>query len=506
MNYKLVGRMTGYILLVVGAFMIPPFLLCLADGDRGPALSFLASMGIIALVGGGLWLLGRRRNITFSTQDGFVTVALAWILTSLLGCLPFYFSGQIPSYVDAVFETVSGFTTTGASILPQVETLSRGILYWRSFTHWLGGMGILVFALAVVPADKNAGGMLYLLRAESPGPSVGKLVPRLRKTAMILYGLYILLTVLCVFFLLVGGMSLFDSLCTAFGTAGTGGFGVKNDSLAGYSPYLQNVCTVFMLMFGVNFNIYFLIVVGHFREALRDEELRLYLFIFAASAILVAWNIRPLMSGWGESLHHAAFQVSSIMTTTGFSTVDFDLWPTFSKSLLLLLMALGACAGSTGGGIKTIRTLLLIKDLRYNLARTLRPRNVRVIHVNGRVVSSDVITGVTAFMAAYCLFMFGSILLVSLDGHSLESNISAVFACFNNIGPGFGVAGPMTNYGSFSDFSKIVLAVDMLLGRLEIFPLLALFSRNVWKDSAHRPAPAAADLQRQGEAVQPPAF
>ena len=483
MNYKLVGRMIGSILLVVGVFMVPPLLLCLADGDRGPALAFLASMGIIFLAGALLLLLGRRRGQAFSPLDGFVTVALSWILVSLLGCLPFYLSGQIPSYVDAVFETVSGFTTTGASILPQVENLSRGILYWRSFTHWLGGMGILVFALAVVPAEKNAGGMLHLLRAESPGPSVGKLVPRLRKTAMILYGLYILLTVLCVLFLLAGGMPLFDSLCTAFGTAGTGGFGIKNDSIAGYSPYLQNVCTVFMLLFGVNFNIYFLLLMGQFREALRDEELHLYLLIFAGAVGLITWNIRPLMESWGQSLHHAAFQVSSIMTTTGFATVDFDLWPAFSKSVLLLLMVLGACAGSTGGGIKTIRTLLLIKDLRYNLARTLRPRSVGAIHVNGRPVPSDVITGVTAFMAAYSLLVFLSILLVSLDGYPLESNISAVFACFNNIGPGFGVVGPMTNYGSFSNFSKIVLTVDMLLGRLEIFPLLALFSGRVWKRS-----------------------
>ncbi|WP_367926216.1 TrkH family potassium uptake protein [uncultured Ruthenibacterium sp.] len=480
MNIRLVGRMVSSILFVTEVFMIPSLVLCCVDGDHEVAMAFLASMAVISLIAGALYIFGRKRDERFSARDGFVTVALAWVLISLLCGLPFYFSSEIPSYVDAVFEIVSGFTTTGASVLPDVESLSRGVLYWRSFSHWLGGMGILVFTLAVVPANRNSGGTLYLMRAESPGPSVGKLTPRIRQTAMILYGLYILLTILCIVFLLAGGMPLFDSVCTAFGTAGTGGFGIKNDSMASYSPYLQNVCTVFMLLFGVNFNVYFLLLIRKFSAAFKDEEVRLYLFLFASATGLIAWNIRPMMQSFAESLHHAAFQVSSIMTTTGFSTVNFDVWPSFSKSILLILMALGACAGSTGGGIKTVRLLLLVKELRYNVQRTLQPRSVRAIHVNGRVVDKEVITGVNSYMAAYCLLIFGSILLISLDDFSLETNISAVFACFNNIGPGFDVVGPMANYDAFSDFSKIVLTVDMLLGRLEIFPLLALFSRSAW--------------------------
>ena len=480
MNIRLVGRMVSSILFVTEVFMIPSLILCCIDGDHDVAMAFLASMAVISLIAGVLFWFGRNREAHFSSRDGFVTVALAWVCISLLGGLPFYFSSEIPSYVDAVFEIVSGFTTTGASVLPDVESLSRGVLYWRSFSHWLGGMGILVFTLAVVPANKNSGGTLYLMRAESPGPSVGKLTPRIRQTAMILYGLYILLTVLCVAFLLAGGMPLFDSVCTAFGTAGTGGFGIKNDSIGSYSPYLQNVCTVFMLLFGINFNVYYLLLIRKFAAAFKDEEVRLYLFFFAAATGLITWNIRPLMQSWGESLHHAAFQVISIMTTTGFSTTNFDLWPSFSKAILLVLMVLGACAGSTGGGIKTVRMLLLLKELRYNVQRTLRPRTVRAIHVNGHVVDNEVIKGVNSYMAAYWILMFGSILLISLDEFPLESNLSAVFACFNNIGPGFGVVGPMSNYDCYSDFSKIVLTVDMLLGRLEIFPLLALFSRDTW--------------------------
>lgn len=480
MNIRLVGRMVSSILFVTEVFMIPSLILCCIDGDHDVAMAFLASMAVISLIAGVLFWFGRKREAHFSARDGFVTVALAWVCISLLGGLPFYFSSEIPSYVDAVFEIVSGFTTTGASVLPDVESLSRGVLYWRSFSHWLGGMGILVFTLAVVPANKNSGGTLYLMRAESPGPSVGKLTPRIRQTAMILYGLYILLTVLCVAFLLAGGMPLFDSVCTAFGTAGTGGFGIKNDSIGSYSPYLQNVCTVFMLLFGINFNVYYLLLIRKFAAAFKDEEVRLYLFFFAAATGLITWNIRPLMQSWGESLHHAAFQVSSIMTTTGFSTTNFDLWPSFSKAILLVLMVLGACAGSTGGGIKTVRMLLLLKELRYNVQRTLRPRTVRAIHVNGHVVDNEVIKGVNSYMAAYWILMFGSILLISLDEFPLESNLSAVFACFNNIGPGFDVVGPMSNYDCYSDFSKIVLTVDMLLGRLEIFPLLALFSRDTW--------------------------
>lgn len=460
--------------------MAPSLLWCAIDREGEVALAFLAAIGVTVLLAGLLFVVSRHAREDFQAQEGFVTVGLCWVFMSLVGCLPFYFTREIPQFVDAFFEAVSGFTTTGASIVADVEGLSRAVVYWRSFTHWLGGMGMLVFALAVVPASKTGSGRLYLMRAESPGPSVGKFTPRLRQTAVILYGIYMLLTVVCVAFLLAGGMPLFDSLCTAFGTAGTGGFGIKNDSMAGYSPYLQNVCTVFMLLFGVNFNIYFFLLMRQFMSVFRDEELRTYLLIFLSGAGLIAWNIRPLMESWGQSIHHAAFQVSSIMTTTGFSTVDFDVWPPFSKAILLCLMVLGACAGSTGGGIKTIRFILLIKDLRCNIRRTLHPRSLQLVHINGQTVDSRVLWGVSAYMAAYWLLLGASVVLVSLDGFMLESNISAVFSCFNNIGPGFGVVGPMSNYGSLGVLSKLVLSADMLLGRLELFPLLALFSRHSW--------------------------
>ena len=480
MNRKIVGRTIGLILLIELLCMLPALLLSAFDGDAADVRAFCLTI-LIGLAAAGLLLAAcRQAGDDFLAQDGFLTVALAWLVISVCGALPFFLSGQIPNFIDALFETISGFTTTGASILPDVEALGRGLLYWRSFTHWLGGMGVLVFVLAIVPADKNAGGMLHLMRAESPGPSVGKLTPRLHKTASILYGIYIALTALCVLFLVAGGMPFLESLCTAFGTAGTGGFGIKNDSMISYSPYLQNVCTVFMLLFGVNFSIFYLALLGRIRDVLHDEELRAYLAIFAAATALIAWDIRPMLSSWGESLHHAAFQVSSIMTTTGFCTIDFNLWPSFSKSILLVLMILGACAGSTGGGLKTIRAVLLLKDTRRNIGQLLRPRHVRVIHLNGRPVGEQVIRGLGAYLAAYLTITFVSFILISLDEFSIETNLSAVFSCFNNIGPGLDEVGPLSNYSCFSNFSTLILSADMLLGRLEIFPMLAIFSPLSW--------------------------
>lgn len=344
MNIKIVGRTIGRVILMEMLFMLPSLIWCLIDQDYDVIGAFGKTFAIMLVTAGLLLLIGRGARERFFAQEGFVTVALCWIAISVMGCLPFYLSGQVPHFIDALFESISGFTTTGASILPDVEALSRGLLYWRSFTHWLGGMGILVFALAVV-SNKNAGGTLHLMRAESPGPSVGKLTPRLKDTAVILYGIYIAMTVLCLIFLLLGGMPLFDSLCTAFGTAGTGGFGVKVDSMASYSPYLQNVCTVFMALFGINFSVYYLLLLRRFTDVFHDEELRWYLLIMAGATGLIAWNIHSITGSLRESIHHAAFQVSSIMTTTGFSTVDFNIWPTFSKAILLCLMLLGACAG-----------------------------------------------------------------------------------------------------------------------------------------------------------------
>ena len=480
MNIKIVGRTIGLVILIETLFMLPACIWCLIDRDYDVLGAYGLTFLIMLATAGLLLWIGRRASENFFAQEGFVTVSLCWVVIALMGCLPFYLSGQIPHFMDALFESISGFTTTGASILPSVEALSRGLLYWRSFTHWLGGMGILVFTLAVV-SDKHSGGTLHLMRAESPGPSVGKLTPRLKDTAVILYGIYIAMTVLCLIFLLLGGMPLFDSLCTAFGTAGTGGFGVRNDSMTSYSPYLQNVCTVFMTLFGVNFSVYYLLLLRRFSDVFRDEELRCYLLIMVAATAAIAWNIRPIEGSVRESIHHAAFQVSSIMTTTGFSTVNFDVWPTFSKSILLCLMTLGACAGSTGGGFKVIRLVLIFKDLKRNIRRILRPRAVISLHVNDQPIDSQVMRGVNCFLSAYVMLIGISIILVSLEPYSLETSISAVLACFNNIGPGLDIVGPSAHFGTLSDLSKLVLSADMLLGRLEIFPLLALFSRYSWR-------------------------
>ena len=479
MNFRVVSHTIGLILLVEMAFMLPSLAWCWVDGEGGVALAFAVSLALMGLAAAALLLAGRRAKGGFFAQEAFVTVGLCWVVMSLLGCLPFYLSGQIPRYVDALFEVVSGFTTTGASILADPGQMSRGLLFWRSSTHWLGGMGILVFALAIVPAGRKSGAF-YLMRAESPGPSVGKFTPRLGQTSKILYAMYVFLTALCVLFLLGGGIPLFESLCTAFGTAGTGGFGVKADSMASYTPYLQWVVTIFMALFGVNFSIYYLLLLRRFKLAAKDEELHCYVLVLLAAGGLIAWNIRPMMASWGESVRHAFFQVSSIMTTTGFSTVNFDLWPAFSKAILLCLMLIGACAGSTGGGVKVIRLVIMAKVLRCNIRRTLRPRSVQLVHVNGKVVEDEVQQGVSAYLAAYWFIVFASFIFISLDGFPLESNFSAVFACINNIGPGFGVVGPMANYAAFGDLPKLVLTANMLLGRLEIFPLLALVSRHSW--------------------------
>ena len=436
----------------------------------------------MVLLGGILFLICRKAGKLFGAREGLVCVSFSWIVLSLLGALPFVVSGAIPSYVDALFEIVSGFTTTGASILPAVEGLPMGILYWRSFSHWLGGMGVLVFLLAISSGSgKDKGFTMHLLRAESPGPDVGKLVPKMRQTAMLLYIIYIALTALNVICLLIGKMPLFDAVCTAFGTAGTGGFGVKNDSIAGYSPYLQNVCTVFMFLFGVNFSCYYRLLLRQFRSVFKDEELRLYFGIAFVAIAAIVLNIYPLYDSLGETVRHAAFQVSSIMTTTGFATTDFDLWPSFSKGILLMLMVVGACAGSTGGGLKVARVLLLFKSLRRNIRKVLNPQKVQVVRNNGRTVDEKVLDNTNAYLAAYVIIIIVSFLIISLDGFSTGTNISAVLACFNNIGPGLEMVGPTCNYSAYSVLSKLILSLDMLAGRLEIFPMLVLLSRSTWK-------------------------
>lgn len=484
MNYKMMGRFTAQMLLIEGIFLIPALLISLFLGESAAAYGFAVTLGLIALVGGPMYFFCRDAKSAFYATDGMVCVAVSWLVLSLVGAIPFYVSEAIPSYIDALFETVSGFTTTGASILPEVEHMAKGLMYWRSFTHWVGGMGVLVFLLAIAPSKGNEQGFtMHLLRAESPGPSVGKLVPKMRKTAAILYFLYITLTVLDFLFLIVGGMPVFDAVCTSFGTAGTGGFGIKNDSIASYSPYLQNVTTVFMLLFGVNFSCYYLLTQRQIKNVLKDEELRLYVLIVLGSIGLIVWNLGDFYPTLEETVRHAAFQVSSIITTTGFATTDFDLWPSFSKTILLCLMVIGACAGSTGGGLKVARVLLLFKSLKRNIAQMLHPRKVQVIRNNGSVVSERIVANTNAYLCAYVVLMFGSFVLISLDGYSVGTNFSAVLSCLNNIGPGMELVGPTCNFSIFSAFSKLVLILDMLLGRLEIFPILVLFSLQTWKNA-----------------------
>ena len=488
MNYKMMGRFLSLIFAVEAIFMLPALGLSLVDKTAHVTQAFLITVGISAVLAGLLALLSRNAKNIFFAKEGLFCVGISWIVMSLLGCLPFVLSGEIPNYIDALFEIVSGFTTTGASILSDVEALSKCLLYWRSFSHWLGGMGVLVFLLALVPVSgKSDGFTMHLLRAESPGPNVGKLVPKMRQTAIVLYLSYLVLTVINVIFLLFDPapdkISLFDAVCTALGTAGTGGFGIKNDSMASFSPYVQNVTTVFMLLFGINFGCYYLILLRRFKEVLRDEELRLYLGVVAGSILLITLNLigENVYGSVADSLRHASFQVSTIITTTGFATTDFDLWPTFSKAILMLLMVSGACAGSTAGGLKCARVLLILKGIRRNIAQMLRPQRVQVIRVNGSAVDEKIVANTNAYLCAYVLIILVSFLLISVDGQSLTTTFSAVIACFNNIGPGFDAVGPACNFALFSPFSKIILIINMLAGRLEIFPILILFSANTWK-------------------------
>ena len=481
MNVKFVFRIVSLAVLVTSIFMLPAAGIALYDGQQRNVSAYITTIFIMIFVSLSVLMATRKIKQTVYAQEGIAATAISWLAISLFSALPFFWSGEIPNYIDALFETISGFTTTGASILSDVEALSRCNLYWRSFSHWLGGMGMLVFVIAVVPQSKKSSGSgIHLMRAESPGPSVGKFTPHLRETALILYGIYILLTVLCIVFLIVGNMPIFDSLCIAFGTAGTGGFAIKNSSLGAYSPYLQNVVTVFMFLFGINFNVYFLIILKQLKTVFKNEELRAYFIIAIGAVFMITLNIAHMYSGLKEAFHHAAFQVSSVMTTTGYSSVDFEQWPSFSKSILLLLMFIGASAGSTGGGFKVSRVLLLAKNIRRTIGKTLHPRKVYLVTMDGKNVDESVCNGVDAYMAVYCAILLISFAIISLDGYTIGTNFSAVTACVNNIGPGFELVGATGNYGHFSYLSKIILSIDMLLGRLEIFPLIALVSPGLW--------------------------
>lgn len=480
MNYRAVFRYVGQVLRVEGLFMLPALLISLVGGERASTMAFAITIAVTLVVGWGMSRL--RFSGSIYAREGFVTVALCWIAISLFGALPFWFSGAIPSFVDCWFETVSGFTTTGASILTQIEGLPYGILYWRSFTHWLGGMGVLVFVLAVVPLAQGNGDTFHLLRAESPGPSVGKMTPTIRQTTRALYGIYIVLTVAEMVLLLLGGMAPFDAVTNAFATAGTGGFAVKNASIAAYpSAYLQFIIALFMSLFGINFSIYYMLLLRQVRGVFKNEELRVYLGVLLGATVLIALNIRSSYDSAGRALLDSFFQVSSIMTTTGFATADFNLWPQLSRLLLVVLMFVGASAGSTGGGIKVSRLMLLYKHLKREMQAMLRPRGVQLVRMDGKRVEEETIRGTTAFLVAYCLISIGSMFLISLENFSLETTVTSVIACINNIGPGLDMVGATGNYSQFSVFSKLILSLDMLFGRLEIFPMLLLFTPSIWK-------------------------
>ncbi len=480
MNRRMVLFVICIIMRVEAVVMVPPLIIAAVQGETQAVFGFVVAMAALILASL-TTLVFRPKKYEFYAREGFLIVALAWIVVSLFGALPFFASGAIPSPIDSIFETVSGFTTTGATILQDIEAMPMSLLYWRSFTHWLGGMGVLVFLMAIIPLSKNTGHSMHILRAESPGPQVDKLVPRMHDTAKILYSIYIFLTGMEFLLLLLGGMPVFDSITTAFATAGTGGFGVLNDSLASYSPYLQNVVTVFMILFGVNFNVFYLIIVRDLVKVKKNEELWLYLGIMLVAVVTITMNIMFMFQGLFESIHQAAFQVASIMTTTGFSTVDFNLWPQYSRVLLMVLMVFGACAGSTAGGMKMSRVLLLGKAFVRDLRRMLRPRSVQVVKLNGHVVEEGTIRATQSFLAAYAFVALLSVMLISINGFSVETTVSAVVSCMNNVGPGLDMVGPMGNYFAFSGFSKFVLIANMLIGRLEIFPMLMLFAPSVWR-------------------------
>lgn len=478
MNYKMIARTIGYMSLIEAALLILPFVVALLYGEAG-AWSFLWTILIAISVGLLLTVFCRPRNTLIYAKEGFIIASLSWIFFSVIGALPFVFSREIPFFVDAFFETVSGVTTTGASILTNVESLSHGMIFWRSFTHWVGGMGVLVFIMAILP--NVSGRPIHILRAEAPGPIVGKITPRMKDTARTLYLIYIALTALQTILLLCGGMSLFESAVLSFGTAGTGGFSILGDGLASYSPYVQWVIAAFMLLFGVNFNLYYLMLLRRFRAAFKNAELWLYFGIVGVSAALITINIYPLYENFFESLRHSVFQVASIVTTTGYATADFNLWPALSKGIIFVLMFLGGCAGSTAGGLKMSRVLILARMVKRELRHMLHPRSVSTVKIDGKQLEETTLAGISVYFVLYTLCMGVVFLLICWEPFGLETNLTATISCFNNVGPGLGSVGPMGGYAGYSAFSKIVLSVTMLLGRLEIYPLLLIMLPAGWK-------------------------
>lgn len=480
MNRKIVFYTLGQILKVEAALMVLPLLCSLIYGEK-VALSFVITIVLSLVLGFLLTLANKPLDKTFFAKEGFIIVALSWVVLSFIGALPFVISGEIPNFVNAFFETVSGFTTTGATILSgeKIEAMSKGLLFWRSFTHWIGGMGILVLVMAIVPTD--SGRSIHIIRAEMPGPIVGKLVPKLKSTAKILYLIYICLTLLEIVLLCIGGMNFYESLVHSFGTAGTGGFGVLGDSIASYNPFIQWVITAFMFIFGINFNIYYLIIAKRIRSAFKSEELWCYVGIVVVSISLVTYNIYHLFDNLGEAVRQSAFQVASIISTTGYATTDFNLWPGLSKGILFILMFIGACAGSTAGGLKVSRIVLLFKRVSSGLKHMIHPRSAEAVRFEGKKVENETLNGVLVYFAIYFLCFATVLFLLLFESNvDFETNISAVAACFNNVGPGLSKVGPNGNYNFYTLFSKIVLSVSMLLGRLEIYPMILLFSPTSW--------------------------
>lgn len=477
MNYSMVLYILGHILKFESAFLTLPALVGLLYREK-EGIPFLL-VAVLCLVLGLFLTRKRPASSTLYTREGFVTVALSWIIMSIFGAIPFVLSGDIPSYVDALFETISGFTTTGASILTEVESLSRASLFWRSFTHWIGGMGVFVFIMAILPL--MGGSTMNLMKAESPGPSVSKLVPHVKDTAKILYGIYIAITLSEIVLLCAFGMPLFDAVTTSFGTTGTGGFGIKNDSIAGYSPALQIIVTIFMILSGVNYTFYFCLLSRRIKDAFRIEEVRWYFFIILASAGVIAYNTSRMYPTVSETLRHAFFQVGSIITTTGYATTDFNLWPPLSQTILVILMFIGACAGSTGGGMKVSRLVIFFKSIRKELSLIIHPREIRKIRMDSHVIEHATLRSANVFLVIYFVTLLSSTLLISVDEFDFTTNFTAVVSALNNIGPGLNLVGPTQNFSIFSVFSKFVLMFDMLAGRLELFPLMILLMPSTWR-------------------------
>ncbi|MBR2742561.1 MAG: TrkH family potassium uptake protein [Clostridia bacterium] len=481
MNRRMVFYTIGQILLAEAAMLIIPALSALYFGESGWR-EFFITAAVAAGIGFVLTFTKPENRVIYA-REGFAIVALAWVVLSVIGCLPFYISGEIPRFENALFETVSGFTTTGASILENIEGLSRCMLLWRSFTHWIGGIGVLFFVMAVIPLAGNRS--IYLMRAELTGPVVDKIVPKMRDAAKIIYAIYIALTVIEIVLLLIGGMPLFDSVTHAFSTAGTGGFSVKNASIAAYgNPYFETVITVFMILFGINLNLFYFLLIGNVRSVFKNEELRAYVGIIIAAIAVVAINLMSVYESAGEALRYASFQVAAILTTTGFATADYTTWPEFSKVILLILMFCGACAGSTTCSFKIARVILLFRILKREIRRLVHPRAVSTVKLGGKVIEDNVIIGTCAFLAVYIVIALASLLLLSVESFDFETRMTAVVACLNNIGPGFGKVGPSGNYALLSGFSKAVLMIDMLFGRLEIFPVLLTLAPATWRKRA----------------------